>query len=106
MLSLFKSPPILPASFERWSSVDVLISSELIHEGPSIRDVRSLKCWLDVYRRWRSGYDEFIKSTGTISDGVFLDAFDRRQYEHYAGLLLQSGQWRAILLMLLDFAVA
>ena len=26
----------------------------------------------------------------------------RRQYEHYAGLFFQSGQWHAILLMLVE----
>ena len=102
MFSLFKSRPKLPASFERWSEVDIIAGSELLHEGPSVLDVRSLERWLDNYRRWRDGYDAFIKAAGTFSTGGFTDDFDRRQYEHYVGLFFQSGQWRAILLMLLE----
>ncbi|MBE0702131.1 MAG: hypothetical protein IH582_03015 [Afipia sp.] len=80
----------------------MIAGSELLHEGPSVRDVRSLKRWLDAYRRWRDGYDAFIKAIGTFSSGGFTDELDRRQYEHYVGLFFQSGQWHAILLMLLE----
>jgi hypothetical protein len=102
MFSFFKSQPKLPASFERWSEVDLIAGSELLHEGPSVLDVRSLERWVDDYRRWRDGYDAFDKAASTLSSGGFIDDFDRRQYEHYVGLFLQSGQWRAILLMLLE----
>jgi hypothetical protein len=44
----------------------------------------------------------FIKAAGTFGGGGFTDDFDRRQYEHYTGLFFQSGQWHAILLMLLE----
>ena len=102
MFTLFKSRPKLPESFERWSEVDIIAGSELLHEGPSVLDVRSLKRWLDAYGRWRGGCDAFIKAAGTLDGGGFADDFDRRQYEHYTALFLQSGQWRAILLMLLE----
>ena len=102
MFTLFKSRPQLPASFERWSQVDIIAGSELLYEGPSVLDVRSLERWLEDYRRWRDGYDALIKAAGTLRSGDFADDFDRRQYEHYLGLFLQSGQWRAILLMLLE----
>ena len=102
MFTLFKSRPKLPASFDRWSEVDIIVGSELLHEGPSVLDVRSLKQWLDAYERWRDGYDAFVKAAGTLDGGGFTDDFDRRQYDHYAGLFFQSGQWRAILLLLLE----
>lgn len=103
MFTLFKSRPKLPASFDRWSEVDVVAGSELLHEGPSVLDIRTLKQWLDAYERWRAGYDAFVKAAGTLSGGgSFVDDFDRRQHEHYAALFLQSGQWRAILLLLLE----
>lgn len=79
-----------------------MAGSELLHEGPSVLDVRSLKQWLDAYERWRAGYDAFVKTAGTLDSVGFTDDFDRRQYEHYTGLFFQSGQWRAILLMLLE----
>jgi len=102
MFTLFKSRPKLPASFERWSEVDIIAGSELLHEVPSVLDIRTLKQWLDAYERWRAGYDAFAKAAGTLDSGGFTDDFDRRQHEHYAALFLQSGQWRAILLMLLE----
>jgi hypothetical protein len=102
MFRLFKSRPKLPASFDRWSDVDVVAGSELLHEGPSVLDIRTLKQWLDAYERWRSGYDAFVKAARTLDSGGFIDDFDRRQYEHYTALFLQSGQWHAILLMLLE----
>ena len=76
MFTLFKSRPKLPASFERWSEVDITADSELLYEGPSVLDVRSLKQWLDAYRRWRDGYDAFIKAADTLSSGGFADDFD------------------------------
>lgn len=102
MFELFKSRPKLPPSFERWSEVDIVAGSERLHEGPSVLDVRAFNEWLDAYERWRAGYDAFIKAVGTLSGVGFMDDFDRRQYEHYAGLFFQSGQWRAILLMLVE----
>lgn len=103
MFNLFKSQPKLPESFNRWSEVDVVASSEYLHEGPSVDNVRTLKHWLDAYERWRSGYDAFVKAAGVSIGSVKLtDDFDRRQLEHYAALFLQSGQWHAILLMLLE----
>ena len=103
MFTLFKSRPKLPASFERWSEVDIVAGSELLYSGPSVLEVRSLKRWVDEYERWRAGYDEFIKAARTVLDGGgFTDDFDRRQFEHYAAMFLQSGQWRAILLLLLE----
>jgi hypothetical protein len=102
MFTLFKSRPKLPASFDRWSEVDVIAGSELLHEGPSVLDIRTLKQWLDAYERWRAGYGAFAKVAGTLDRGSFTDDFDRRQHEHYAALFLQSGQWRVILLMLLE----
>jgi hypothetical protein len=102
MFTLFRARPKLPASFELWREVDVIAGSELLHEGPSVLDVRSLKQWLDAYERWRAGYDAYVKAAGTLSREGFKDDFDRRQYEHYTGLFIQSGQWHAILLMLLE----
>jgi hypothetical protein len=102
MFTLFKSRPKLPASFERWREVDTIAGSELLYEGPSVLDVRSLKQWLDAYRRWRDGYDAFVKAAATLGGDGSTDEFDRRQYEHYTGLFFQSGQWHAILLMLLE----
>lgn len=102
MFTLFNSSPELPDSFDRWSEVDLIAASEHLHEGPAVDHIRTLKQWIDEYERWRAGYDAFAKAAGTISSGGFTDDFDRRQCEHYAALLLQSGQWRAILLMLLE----
>lgn len=102
MFTLFKSRPNLPASFNLWSEVDIVAGSEYLHEGPSVADIRTLKQWLDTYVRWRAGYDAFVKAAGTLESADFTDDFDRRQHEHYAALFLQSGQWRAILLMLLE----
>lgn len=102
MFTLFQSRPKLPASFNRWSEVDLVAGSELLHEGPSVLDIRTLKQWLDAYERWRAGYDAFTKAAGTLESSGFTDDFDRRQHEHYAALFLQSGQWRAMLLMLLE----
>ncbi len=99
MFNMFKAQPRLPLSFERWSEVDVIASSEELHCGPSVTAVRTLDQWLDEYERWRAGYDEFIKAE-CAAPGI-SDDFDKRQHEHYAALLLQSGQWRAILLKLL-----
>jgi hypothetical protein len=99
---LFSSRPELPVSFKRWTNVDVIAGSECLHEGPSIAEVRTFKRWLDAYERWRGGYDEYLKAVGTLSGSdTFVDDFDRRQCEHYTALFLQSGQWYAILLMLL-----
>lgn len=86
----------------RRSDVDVVVASDLLHEGPSVLDVRTLKRWLDEYSRWRAGYDEFLKVERTLLDGGFSDDFDHRHFEHYAALFLQTGQWHAILLGLLD----
>ena len=102
MFTLFKSRPKLPASFERWSEVDGITSSEFLHEGPSVLDIRTLKQWLDAYERWRAGYDAFARAAGTLDSSGFTDDFDRRQYEHYVALFLQSGQWHAILIKLLE----
>ena len=102
MFALFKSRPKLPASFERWKDVELIASSELLYEGPSVLDVRSFERWLDTYKRWKDGYDAFIKAAGTVAGDEFTDEFDCRQHEHYAGLFLQSGQWHAMLLMLLE----
>lgn len=102
MFALFKSKPKLPASFERWNDVDIIVSSEELHVGPSVLDIRSLKQWLDTYRRWRDGYEAFVKAADTLGGSGFTDDFDRRQYGHYTALFIQSGQWRAILLMLLE----
>lgn len=102
MFTLFEYRPQLPASFERWSEVDIVTDSEMLYRGPPILEVRSLKRWLDEYERCRAGYDEFIKAAQRGCGGGFTDDFDRRLFEHYAAMLLQSGQWRAILLMLLE----
>jgi hypothetical protein len=103
MFSLFQTRPKLPASFERWNEVDGVASSEFLHEGPSVLDVRNLKQWLDPYERWNAGYIAFVKAERTILDGGgFSDDFDRRQYDYYTALFFQSGEWLAILLMLLE----
>ena len=102
MFTLFKSRPKLPASFDRWSEVDIIAGSELLREGPTVLNIRTLKQWIDAYERWRAGYDVFAKAASTSDSAGFTDDFDRRQHEHYAALFLQSGQWHAILLMLLE----
>jgi hypothetical protein len=104
-MSLFSSRPELPASFKRWTNVDVIAGSECLHEGPSVVEVRTFKRWLDAYERWPGGFGEYLKAVGTLSGSdTFVDALDRRQHEHYTALFVQSGQWHAILLMLLkDF---
>jgi hypothetical protein len=104
MFSLFKSRLKLPASFDRWSEVDVVVSSDHLHSGPSVLHVRTLKRWLEEYSRWRAGYDEFIRAERTLLDGGFTDDFDHRQFEHYAALFIQTGQWHAMLLALLEDA--
>jgi len=98
MFSLFKSKPSIPASFDRWEEVEMIAASELLFEGPSIGKVRSLKDWLDEYNRWSDGYKALCKAAGTGDKLAFSDGIDRRLYEHYCALFLQSGQWRAILL--------
>jgi hypothetical protein len=106
-MSLFSSRPKLPESFKRWTAVDTLASSECLHEGPSVLEVRTFKRWLDAYERWRGGYDEYLKAVRTLAGSdSFVDDFDRRQCEHYTALFIQSGQWRALLLMLLQDAAA
>jgi len=80
----------------------MITGSELLAEGPSVLEIRSLMQWLDTYRRWRDGYEAFLKAAVTLGRGEFTDEFDRRQYEQYTGLFFQSGQWRAILLILLE----
>lgn len=99
---LFSSSRNLPPSFERWSKVDAVVASESLHAGPSVQEVRTLKQWLSAYRNWRAGYLAFLKSTETAAHIDSIDQFDRRQLEHYAALLLQSGQWHAILLLLIE----
>lgn len=102
MFEFFRSSPKLPASFDRWSEVEVLVSSEHLYHGPSIGKIQTSDQWRDTYKRWRTGYDVFLKA-GTLPDAMIFDRdLDRRQYEHYAALLLQSGQWHAILLMLAE----
>lgn len=102
MFSLFKSGGKLPDSFERWSMMDIIVSSEELASGPSIGKIRNLAQWLDQHERWQAGYDELIKAEQTLAaTNGYTDDFDRRQHEHYAALLLQSGQWLAILLKLL-----
>lgn len=101
-MSLFSSRPELPESFKRWTNVDVIAGSERLYGGPSVVEVRTFKGWLDAYDRWRGGYDEYLRAAGTLSGSdSFTDDFDRRQCEHYTALFVQSGQWHAILLMLL-----
>lgn len=102
MLSLFKFDNKLPESFERWGTVSIIVSSENLASSPYIGKIRNLDQWLDAHGRWQAGYDELVKAEQTLaSTNGYTDDFDRRQHEHYAALLLQSGQWLAILLKLL-----
>jgi hypothetical protein len=98
-MSLFSSKPKLPESFKRWANLDTLASSECLYEGPSVLEVRTFKRWLDAYERWRGGHDVYLMA---INGDSLVDDFDRRQHEHYTALFIQSGQWHAILLMLLQ----
>jgi hypothetical protein len=103
MFKIFAPRSKLPASFDRWEEVDIITSSQNLHSGPPISEIRTLAQWLDSYGRWRGCHDEFLKAEQTIPvDGKFIDEFDQRQHEHYAALFIQSAQWHAMLLMLLE----
>ena len=82
--------------------MDIIAGSEQLHEGPGVFEILTLNEWLRAFERWRAGYDAFLKAASSIGKGGFTDDFDRRQHEHYAGLFFQSGQWHAILLMLIE----
>ncbi len=103
IFKIFAPRSKLPASFDRWEEVDIITSSENLPSGPHISEIRTLAQWLDAYGRWRGCHDEFLKAEQTIPvDGKLIDEFDKRQHEHYSALFLQSGQWHAVLLMLLE----
>ena len=99
-ISKLRGWPQPPESYESWYEA-VIPEFIYLQEGrPVYPDVDKLKKWLRSFARWKSGYEGFLKIERALERrGRAMDERDRRIYEYYSALLLQSGQWHATLLL-------
>ncbi len=93
--------PQPPDSYESWHEA-VIPKFNYLREGlPLAPDIEKNKKWQKSFARWKDGYNGFLEIERALQGrGRLMDARDRRSYEYYTALLLQSAQWHAILLPL------
>ena len=91
-----------PSSVESWSEAVPPEFTYLAEGNPDPQDADTFKKWSKSYQRWQSAYAGFLEIERHLEQlSKATDERDRRHHEFFAALLLQSGQWHAILLMLL-----
>lgn len=103
MFSLFKlfKTPQPTVGCQRWSEFVPPEFIYLTEGGPSPPDVETLDNWLRSYARWQASYQGFVKNEQDLESSTLLqEETDRRHREAFVALYLHSGQWHAILLML------
>ena len=101
MISISKlmGQPQPPESYESWHEA-VIPEFIYLHQGhPAAPDADNYKKWLKSFARWKTGYEGFLALERSLERrGRPMDERDRRSYEHFSALLLQSALWHAILL--------
>jgi len=98
--NLFKGPQPT-VGCQRWSEFVPPEFIYLTEGGPSPPDVEKQDKWLRSYARWRVSYEGFVKNEQELeSSALPQEETDRRHREAFVALYLHSGQWHAILLML------
>jgi len=91
-----------PDSFKNWREAMIPNFLYLGRGKPSPPEADTLKKWFRSYERWQKGYEGFLAIEQHLKSlAKPMDQSDRRHYESFAALLLQSGQWHAILLTML-----
>jgi len=90
--------PQPPDSYERWGEVVIPQLRYLQAGRPYPPDVDVLKKWLKSFARWKAGYEGFLEIERSLERRG--RPVDKRTYEYYVALLLQSGQWHAALLLM------
>jgi hypothetical protein len=74
----------------------------LVKGNPCPPDVEHLKQWLKSYSRWKAGYDGFLDIERSLE--LRGRPVAQRTHEYFVALLLQSGQWHAALLLMVNDA--
>jgi len=89
-----------PDSYESWHEA-VIPEFIYLQEGrPAYPDADTLKKWLRSFARWKTAHEGFFEIERALEHrGRPMEDRDRRSYEYYSALLLQSGQWHATLLL-------
>jgi hypothetical protein len=91
-----------PQSFQSWREAVIPRFLYLQGGNPTPPNADTLQKWVRSYDKWRMAYEGFLEIDQHLNSLSRLeDETDQRHREFYAAVLLQSGQWHVILLLML-----